>query len=135
ARQDLDSMDAIVRANPGPMREAGLALDYGNYYSRFFELEKSLAYYRKADSIAAKQGELMFRVTCLNNIGNLYLIQRDNDNALNYFNQALKITDRTGSVSDITLLLKLNASEAWFNKKDYAKALNLATECEKISGK
>ena len=135
AKKDLDSMDAIVKSNPGPMRKAGLFLDYGNYFSRFFELERSLAYYKKADSIAAIQGELMFRVTCLNNIGNLYLIQRDNDNALKYFNEGLKIVNRTGFETDITLLLKLNASEAWFNKKDYVKALALATDCENIAAK
>lgn len=135
AKQDLDSIESLLQQSKNPFLLAGLYISYGNYYWRFFELEKSLAYYKSADSIYAVEGSPSGRITCLNNIGNLYLSQRDNDNALLYFSDALKIAEKAGVVTDDVLLLKLNASQAWFNKKNYAKATLLATECEKIAAK
>ena len=92
-------------------------------------------YYHRADSIYTKEGETQNRITCLNNIGNIYLAQRDNDKALGYFTEAMKLSSRSGTINDLDLLLKLNASEALFNKKDYVKALTMANDCEKMAAK
>jgi CHAT domain-containing protein/Flp pilus assembly protein TadD len=135
AKEYLDKIKTISDSTQNILLGANLNLSYGNYYSRFFEMAIALDYYRRADSIYARQGIIQSRITCLNNIGNIYLTQRDNDKALACFNEAMKLSSRSGIINDIDLLLKLNASEALFNKKEYAKAMAMAIECEKLSTK
>ncbi len=135
AKEYLDKIKTISDSTSNTMMVAGLYISYGNYYSRFFEMALALDYYRRADSIYTKEGETRNRITCLNNIGNIYLAQRDNDKALNYFTEAMKLSSRSGTINDLDLLLKLNASEALFNKKNYIKALAMANECEKLATK
>ncbi len=133
AKQDLDSIEQISRNTQNKYLQAGLYIDLGNYYSRLFELGTSIDYYNKADTIYTGLGDIESRLTCLNNIGNLYLSQRDYDKALFYFLQAIALDKKLGVTTSLSLLLKLNASESWYNKKEYAKALALANECEQIA--
>jgi len=135
AKEYLDKIEIISDSTNNTMLEASLDVSYGNYYSRFFEMATALDYYHRADSIYIKEGSIQSRITCLNNIGNIYLTQRDNDKALQYFTEAMKLSSRSGTVNDLDLLLKLNASEALFNKKDYTKALAMADDCEKLASK
>lgn len=135
AKEYLDKIKNISDSTNNTMLEASLYVSYGNYYSRFFEMATALDYYRRADSIYTSEGDIQSRITCLNNIGNIYLIQRDNDKALQYFTEAMKLSSRSGTINDLDLLLKLNASETLFNKKDYLKALAMADDCEKLAAK
>ncbi len=135
AKEYLDKIKTISDSTKNSQLEASLYVSYGNYYSRFFEIATALDYYHRADSIYIKEGSLDSRITCLNNIGNIYLTQGDNDKALQYFTEAMKLSSRSGTINDIDLLLKLNASEALFNKKDYMKAFAIADECEKLARK
>ncbi len=135
AKEYLDKIKTISDSTNNSMLEASLYVSYGNYYSRFFEMATALDYYHRADSIYIKEGSIQSRITCLNNIGNIYLAQRDNDKALQYFMDAMKLSSRSGTINDLDLLLKLNASEAFFYKKDYLKALAMADDCEKLATK
>lgn len=135
AKECLDKIKTISDSTGNAMLKASLNLSYGNYYSRFFEIATALNHYRIADSIYTREGSMLSRITCLNNIGNIYLAQRDNDKALQYFLEAMKLSAGSGIINDLDLLLKLNASEAFFNKKNYTKALAMADECEKLAAK
>ncbi|MBK7679789.1 MAG: CHAT domain-containing protein [Chitinophagaceae bacterium] len=135
AKEYLDKIKTLCDSTNNATMIASLYISYGNYYSRFFEMAMALDYYRRADSIYLKEGDISNRITCLNNIGNIYLTQRDNDKALSYFTEGMKLSSRSGIINDLDLLLKLNASEALFNKKEYVKALAMANECEKLATK
>ncbi|MBC8882533.1 tetratricopeptide repeat protein [Flavobacterium piscinae] len=102
----------------------------GNY-EEILEEDKALDFYKKAVVYSEKASNDTLKNWFYNNIGNIYLYRKNNvDVGIEYYNKSLEFSNRLKDTAS-TVLTKLNLSWAYFQKKDYTKAIQNLDFAEK----
>lgn len=111
-----------------------IALSYNSIagnYEEILEEDKALDFYKKAVVYSEKASNDTLKNWFYNNIGNIYLYRKNNvDVGIEYYNKSLEFSNRLKDTAS-TVLTKLNLSWAYFQKKDYTKAIQNLDFAEK----
>jgi signal transduction histidine kinase len=117
----LNSLD-ISRKNGWENYEDCALGDLGIVYTNIKNPAKAKEYYKQALDLSVKRGEVYSIVNSLTNLGAICNMMHEPDSALLYLDSASAYTRRFPEVTDL-VSLRNNLGNAWFAKKDYARAL------------
>lgn len=111
-----------------------IALAYNSIagtYEEILEEDKALDFYNKAIFFSEKAKNDTLKTWFYNNIGNIYLYRKSNiDNGIAYYIKSLTYSNRLKDTAS-TVLTKINLSWAYFQKKNYTKAIENLNFAEK----
>jgi signal transduction histidine kinase len=111
-----------------------IALSYNSIagnYEEILEEDKALNFYKKAVDYSEKASNDTLKIWFYNNIGNIYLYRKNNvDVGIEYYYKSLELSNRLKDTAS-SVLTKLNLSWAYFQKKDYTKAIQNLNFAEK----
>lgn len=108
--------------------EAYRMMGISKYYTN--ESSSAVAYYLNALSIYKQEKNKLGQAKVYNNIGNLY-IWADYDKALDYFNEALKLSESLND-PELSANLFLNIGNIHLRKKNYQTALRFYENGDKL---
>ena len=83
---------------------------------------KAKEFYQQSTELSKKGGEAISMISNLTNLGGICNQLGQSDSALYYLNQAWVIANGLNVNTDLTFL-RNNTGNAWFRKKEWAKAL------------
>ena len=111
-----------------------IALSYNSIagnYEEILEEDKALDFYKKAVFYSEKARNDTLKIWFYNNIGNIYLYRKNNiDVGIEYYDKSLEFSNRLKDTAS-SVLTKLNLSWAYFQKKNYTKAIQNLDFAEK----
>ncbi len=102
--------------------EASALSDLAYLYISLKNPEKAKEYYLETAKMAMKRGEINGIVTDLSNLGGIYNKLGQPDSAIYFLDEAMRVS--AGFTSEIDMSsLRNNIGNAWFQKKEWRKAL------------
>ena len=111
-----------------------IALSYNSIagnYEEILEEDKALDFYKKAVFYSEKARNDTLKIWFYNNIGNIYLYRKNNiDVGIEYYDKSLEFSNRLKDTAS-SVLTKINLSWAYFQKKNYTKAIQNLDFAEK----
>lgn len=111
-----------------------IALSYNSIagnYEEILEEDKALDLYKKAVFYSEKANNDTLKIWFFNNIGNIYLYRKNNVAVgIEYYNKSLEFSNRLKDTAS-SVLTKLNLSWAYFQKKNFTKAIQNLDYAEK----
>jgi signal transduction histidine kinase/ActR/RegA family two-component response regulator/Tfp pilus assembly protein PilF len=111
-----------------------IALSYNSIagtYEEILEEDKALEFYNKAIFHSNKAGNDTLKIWFYNNIGNIYLYRKNKvEEGINYYNNSLAYSNQLNDTAS-SVLTKLNLAWAFFQKKNYADAIENLDFAEK----
>ncbi len=111
-----------------------IALAYnsiGGVYEEILEIDKSLHYYNKAIQFSEKAKNDTLKIWFYNNIGNIYLYRKNDVNTgIDFYIKSLEYADKFKEDAS-KVLTKLNLAWAYFQQKEFDKAIENVDFAEK----
>lgn len=111
-----------------------IALSYNSIagnYEEILEEDKALDLYKKAVFYSEKANNDTLKIWFFNNIGNIYLYRKNNVAVgIEYYNKSLEFSNRLKDTAS-SVLTKLNLSWAYFQRKNFNKAIQNLDYAEK----